>query len=284
MTEAGKITGRGGTSVWVTVAAELVVHDLAGRQPKLAGRGADRRIASAQRLLFTEYCDYVEAVPVEEEEPCFVGTLFAYPGAAHSGSQVRNKSSRYDRPGRTSRAHETTKSGSKRMFLSPQVRELAERAVPHGLVLEGQSVATRPAGSAVHPLDGPAKAQGGRRGRPLTDVVMTAVARRQRLTDGPLANIEHQVLTKKLARALWGCASRGVDERGPQRRRQLIQGSLADQLPRLLSGGSARFELLTEAAPSWTGTLTALAEHLDEVVARSPQGLQLALFDDVGPS
>ncbi len=269
-------TGAGGTTVWGTEAAARRIAELAQTLPARAGRGADRRVGDAMILVLEQYAQAVHAVPAPDR-PCFAGTLIGYPGAAYSGRQteVRGVDG-----WTTQRRGETKLPGSKRLFLRPDGRDLIERLTQYGLVLDHQQPRTRPAGLVAHPKD--PKRDGIRTGRPLTDVLLTAVilSTGQPLDDEPIRAVEWQVLRQSTAQQLWTIAAQGLD---PTRLtdRRTAQARLTAVLPTLLSGSPARRDILRRELPAWQGSLAALQEAVHQ---QTPQAaFQAALAEEVVP-
>jgi hypothetical protein len=270
-------TGIAGTTTWSTEAAEQRIHEWAEGLQRRPGRGADRRVGDAVIQILEAYEAYVNPLPVGDR-PCFVGTLLGYPGALYGGAL------KYDPhkigKNKKRRVGEIKHPGSKRFFLRPDTRDLIERLTPYGFVLEHQLARTRPASTPVHQKDDPEQ-RGTRTGRPLTDVLLTAIvlATRRPLLDDPLRDIERQLLRQETAQQLWNIASRHTSDNTPAQQRRV----LVEALPRLLVDDNNRLQALRHMLPTWSGTLIELVDSLDQLVGARPQGYQLMLLSDAVP-
>ena len=132
----------------------------------------------------------------------------------------------------------------------------------------------------MHQKDDPQQ-RGTRTGRPLTDVLLTAIvlATRRPLLDDPLRDIERQLLRQETAQQLWNAASRHTADNTPAQQRQV----LVEALPRLLVDDNNRLQALRHMLPTWSGTLIELVDSLDQLVGARPQGYQLMLLSDAVP-
>lgn len=269
-------TGKSGNTCWCTEAAEEAIHKEARTLPPRPGRGADRRVGDAVMKILRNYEQVVSPLP-PADRACFAGTLIGYPGAAYHGKRIAVQVAPDEWV--TRRVGETKRPGSKRIYLRPDAREFLEQLTPYGLVLEHQHPQTRPAGNAVHPRDA-SKVTIARTGRPLSDVLLTAVVLHtgRALEDAPVRDIEWQILRQETAQRLWTVGTYGLDTTG-QAGRRAVQEALAAALPGLLSGPPARSEVLRRVLPGWRGSLHALK---DAVAAEVPDGdYQLALSHEV---
>ena len=275
-----RTTGLTGTSVWLTEEADRRLNSLAERQPKRPGRGAGGQKSAAIEAVLAAYEAEVNRL-APEKRPCCVGTLIGYPGAAYTGRQA----SVTDKYGHTKlrRTGERLQEGCKRVHVPPRLHDLVERVVPYGVVFETQVVDTRPGGKPVHPQDKPDAERQTRTGRPLTDVLMSAVILHAGpLADGPLASIQRQVLPQGVARHLWRLAALEVGDGPPRSRQRAIQQLLEGQLPALVAGGPQRFALLCQAVADWSGSLDHLNQQVDRLAERPPtrrDAEQLPLFE-----
>jgi hypothetical protein len=252
-------TGTAGSTVWCTDVGWQRVQHYAGQLPKRGGRGAGGQVSEIVRQWLIGYRDRVSKQP-RGDRPCFVGTLFGYPGAASSGRRTVDP----QKPGKNKvrRIDELRQDGSKRVYLGPSARELLSAVVPFGLVLPHQRVQTRPTGVSAHPSDD-SEGRVLRTARPLSDVILTAIVLESGpLPDGPLAGIERQLLRQETAARLWNVAHiEGADVRA-------TQAALRGFLPQLLLDDIGRIAALRGLLPGWTGTLEDLVQAVDACVPR----------------
>jgi hypothetical protein len=220
---------------------------------------------AAVEAMLRGYHDQMSGRPAADRA-CFVGTLIGYPGAEYSGRRVHER----DRLGtdRIRRVDERRQPGSRRVYFGPGVRTLLTDLVPYGLVLEHQRVQTRPTGTAAHPRDEDRPGRVLRTARPLSDVLLTAIVLETGpLPDGPIGDIDRQLLRHDTAQWLWTIAARPpADHERPDFR--TTQQALRQALPLLLIDDEQRITALRRMLPTWNQGLGALVAELD---TRSPK-------------
>lgn len=262
---AASHTGTAGSTVWCTDTAWSRVQDRARGLPKRRGRGAGGQMEAATEAMLRSYQDHMSSHPASDRA-CFVGSLIGYPGAAYSGEWVHDRAK--VGTNKIRRVGERRQDGSRRVYLGPGVRTLLTDLVPCGLVLEHQRVQTRPTGSVAHPRDEDRQGRVLRTARPLSDVLLTAIVLETGpLPDGPMGDIDRQLLRQDTAQRLWTIAERPATEL-QGRDVKTTQQVLREVLPLLLIDDEQRITALRHMLPTWSGGLEALVAGLD---TRSPR-------------
>lgn len=259
-----KFRGISGTTVFVTDEGHRRLVVGSQKRAPRPGRGADRRLGDELIDILTRYEDHVLPL-APSERPCAATSLLNFPGRAASGELSEN----------ARRTGEVLQAGSRRLYLRPDLRPLLERITAYGLVLDHQVVTTRPAGTAVHVRD--TSDRRGDKGRPLSDAVNTAIILATGpLPDGPLADLERQVIKQRTAQLFWNAAVRQLSthlREGAQlylTRPVLcsVRYVLSEALPKLLWKDDEWMGKLEQILPTWQGPLTALAQELPALADR----------------
>lgn len=255
-----KFRGISGTTVFVTDEGHRRLVAGSQKRAPRPGRGADRRLGDELIEVLTAYEAHVLPL-APSERPCAATSLLNFPGRAASGELSKD--------GR--RTGEVLQTGSRRLYVRPDLRPLLERITAYGLVLDHQVVTTRPAGTAVHVRD--TSDRRGDKGRPLSDAVNTAIILATGpLPDGPLADLERQVINQRTAQLFWDAAVRQLSTHLPEGAhltRPLlcsVRYVLSKALPQLLRKDDEWMENLEQVLPTWQGPLTALAQELPTFV------------------
>lgn len=238
---------RSATSLWST-------NDLRSKLPGVAQRWK-LDLGTVVKAITEDFIAHVE--PLDPQvRPCFVGTLFAYPGM--DGSMADPTGKRTD----------VLKPGSRRMSIILP-RGTQEHATQCGLLLHHQWSNTTPAKAPTHERSIPGKRVGSEPGRPLTDAVLTALIQEVGiLQDEELSSFYRQVITQKLAQDLWNVAAsevtgisdreeagRTVSKKDLRNTRRLLKANL----PGLLVIDNREFKRMEQLLTDWEGTLAGLA-------------------------